>query len=36
MTRREKKEQSSLPPCANPECREPHVVRNGSHRGRPR
>ena len=36
MTKREKKEQSSLPLCPNPECREPHVVRNGSHRGRPR
>src|SRR2546430_15152599 len=36
MTRREKKEQSSLPPCPNPECGESHVVRNGSHRGRQR
>ncbi|GAC1568167.1 MAG: hypothetical protein NVS3B14_16510 [Ktedonobacteraceae bacterium] len=36
MTKREKKEQSSLPPCPNPDCWEPHVVRNGSHRGRPR
>src|SRR2546429_9506184 len=36
MTRREKQEQTSLPPCPNPECRESHVVRNGSHRGRQR
>src|SRR5712691_13279281 len=36
MSKREKTEQSSLPPCPNPDCREPHVVRNGSHRGRPR
>jgi transposase-like protein len=31
-----RKEQSGLPPCPNPDCQEPHVVRNGSHRGRPR
>src|SRR5437763_8007448 len=36
MNQPEKKEQSSLPPCPNPECRESHVVRNGSHRGRQR
>ena len=36
MTRREKQEQTSLPPCPNPECRESHVVHNGSHRGRQR
>ena len=36
MTRREKQEQTSLPPCPNPECRESHVVRNGSDRGRQR
>src|SRR5216684_4193168 len=36
MTKPDKKEQSSLPPCPNPDCQEPHVVRNGSHRGRPR
>ena len=36
MTKSEKKEQSSLPACPNPECQEPHVIRNGSHRGRPR
>ena|SRR2546425_401237 len=36
MTKREKKEQRSLPPCPNPQCSQPHVVRNGSHRGRPR
>ncbi len=36
MTKQEKKEQSSLPPCPNPQCVQPRVVRNGSHRGRPR
>src|SRR5438132_10709113 len=36
MTKRESKEQVSLPSCPNPDCRESHVVRNGSHRGRPR
>ncbi|HVB23406.1 MAG TPA: hypothetical protein VNG51_15815 [Ktedonobacteraceae bacterium] len=36
MTRREKTEQSSLPPCPNPDCRASHIVRNGSHRGRQR
>ena len=36
MTKREKKEQRSLPPCPNLQCSQPHVVRNGSHRGRPR
>src|SRR5437660_4549199 len=36
MNERESKEQSSLPPCPNPTCRESHVVRNGSHRGRQR
>src|SRR5947209_2134797 len=36
MTKREKKEQTTLPPCPNPTCRESHVVRNGSHRGRQR
>ena len=36
MTKQEKKEQSSLPPCPDPQCAQPHVVRNGSHRGRPR
>jgi transposase-like protein len=32
----ERKEQVSLPPCPNPTCPGPHVVRNGSHRGRQR
>jgi transposase-like protein len=32
----ERKEEASLPPCPNPTCRESHVVRNGSHRGRQR
>src|SRR5438309_11013457 len=36
MNQPEKKEQRSLPPCPNPNCRESHVVRNGSHRGRQR
>ncbi len=36
MNERERKEQGSLPACPNPTCRESHVVRNGSHRGRPR
>ena len=36
MNEREKKEQVSLPACPNPDCRESHVVRNGSHRGRQR
>lgn len=36
MTKQEKKEQSNLPPCPNPQCAQPRVVRNGSHRGRPR
>src|SRR5437588_13121318 len=36
MNKPEKKEQSSLPPCPNAECKESHVVRNGSHRGRAR
>src|SRR6266480_4869174 len=36
MNERERKEQVSLPACPNPDCRESHVVRNGSHRGRPR
>jgi transposase-like protein len=36
MNERERKEQVSLPTCPNPDCRESHVVRNGSNRGRPR
>ena len=36
MNKPESKEQSSLPPCPNPNCPESHVVRNGSHRGRQR
>src|SRR5438874_6525298 len=36
MTKRERKEPSSLPPCPNPNCSQPRVVRNGSHRGRQR
>jgi transposase-like protein len=36
MSKREKQEQSRLPPCPNPDCRQSHVVRNGSHRGRQR
>ncbi len=33
MNEREKKEQIGLPLCPNLDCRESHVVRNGSHRG---
>src|ERR1700694_5983586 len=36
MSKREKMEPSSLPPCPNPTCSQPRVVRNGSHRGRQR
>src|SRR3989441_10675600 len=36
MNERERKEQVSLPACPNPDCRESLVVRNGSHRGKPR
>src|SRR5207245_5521134 len=36
MNKQERKEQTSLPPCPNPTCRESRVVRNGSHRGRQR
>jgi len=36
MTKRERKEQVSLPACPTPDCWESHVVRNGSHRGRQR
>lgn len=36
MNKQERKEQTNLPPCPNPTCRESQVVRNGSHRGRQR
>src|SRR5258708_5220183 len=36
MKEPERKEQVRLPSCPNPNCRESHVVRNGSHRGRQR
>lgn len=36
MSKREKMEPGSLPPCPNPTCSQPRVVRNGSHRGRQR
>jgi transposase-like protein len=36
MKEQERKEQASVPPCPNPNCPGSHVVRNGSHRGRPR
>ena len=36
MNEQERKEQTSLPPCPNPNCTESHVVRNGSHRGQQR
>ena len=31
MSKSEKKEQRSLPPCPNPLCSQSCVVRNGSH-----
>src|SRR5712692_3307172 len=31
-----RKEQTNLPTCPNPDCPQSRVVRNGSHRGRPR
>ena len=36
MNKQASKEQTSVPACPNPDCRESHVVRNGSHRGRQR
>src|SRR2546427_5442539 len=36
MNKPKRKEACSLPSCPNPDCRESHVVRNGSHRGKPR
>src|SRR5438105_4179130 len=36
MNQQKSKEQGSVPACPNPHCRESHVVRNGSHRGRQR
>ncbi len=36
MSKRASKEQVTLPSCPDPDCRESHVVRNGSHRGRQR
>src|SRR6266699_4365914 len=36
MKEARRKEETSLPPCPNPNCTDPHVVRNGSHRGRQR
>ena len=36
MQEARRKEEASLPPCPNPNCPGPHVVRNGSHRGRQR
>jgi transposase-like protein len=36
MKEARRKEEASLPPCPNPNCAAPHVVRNGSHRGRQR
>jgi transposase-like protein len=36
MNKQKSKEQASVPACPNPTCRESHVVRNGSHRGRQR
>lgn len=36
MKEANRQERTSLPPCPNPNCAAPHVVRNGSHRGRQR
>jgi transposase-like protein len=36
MNQPERKEQTSLPPCPNPNCLQSRVVRNVSHRGRQR
>ena len=36
MKEARRKEEASLPPCPNPNCAHPHVMRNGSHRGRQR
>ena len=36
MNKQEGREQSCLPSCPNPRCTQPHVVRNGSYRGRQR
>lgn len=36
MYQQEKKGRGDLPHCPHPDCQKPHVVRNGSHRGRPR
>src|ERR1700692_3773303 len=36
MSKQEKMEPKSRPPCPNPTCVQPRVVRNGSHRGRQR
>lgn len=36
MKEASKQERINLPPCPNANCAAPHVVRNGSHRGRQR
>ena len=36
MKEARRQEETKLPSCPNPNCRESHVVRNGSHRGRQR
>jgi len=36
MNKQESKERRNLPACPNPDCPQPQVVRNGSHRGRQR
>ena len=36
MNKREGRAQKSLPTCPNSQCKQSHVVRNGSHRGRQR
>jgi transposase-like protein len=36
MNKQKSEEQARVPACPTPNCRESHVVRNGSHRGRQR
>jgi len=36
MKEARRQEAASVPPCPNPNCADPQVVRNGSHRGRQR
>lgn len=36
MKEAKRQEEASLPPCPKRNCTQPHMVRNGSHRGRQR